>query len=258
MDRIEMEMKNIVKRYKKFRLNVDYLKLEKGLNLIMGPNGSGKTTLIKLMSGLIRPDRGRILYKLNNSEVDQYSILKYSCIVLEDIRLPNLKVSDILRMYEVDNIREFSDMYGLRSILDKYYGELSSGYRKRILLSLCASKRPMIMFLDEPFTNIDIEYVEFLNNLLLRLSEGALVVLVSHIAPRVSVDNIVLIQDGVIVFNGRVDDYKFRQVRLKLSVNGEVKTVDLMDASGYFKSSVRVIDVDVIPLYNIVLDKAKK
>lgn len=131
---------------------------------IAGKNGSGKSTLLKIFAGLIAPTKGKITLSVNDSMIDKDNFNDYYGFV-----------SPYLNLYEeftaVEQIKIFLDLCGLsgkkeraEELLDelnisntggKYISKFSSGMKQRLKFVLAFINDPPILFLDEPFSNLD-------------------------------------------------------------------------------------------------------
>lgn len=159
---------------------------------VRGPSGFGKTTLLRAVSGLIRPDRGRVY--IDGSDVtDQPTHRRAIGFVFQDSQLfPHLDVAGNiafgLRMQGLDRRRvraivdEWLDRIGLADRADQNIHSLSGGETRRVALARALAPAPKVLLLDEPFTGLDTELRERLANLVRELlhATGTTTLLVSH------------------------------------------------------------------------------
>ncbi|MDD5067265.1 MAG: metal ABC transporter ATP-binding protein [bacterium] len=161
---------------------------------VVGPNGSGKTTLIKLMVGLLRPQRGRILYKNKDimklspeefrvgyvpqlssySEISQRLLLPVSDV----IRLSMLRNKENIKV-KIDRVLEMLQIEDLRNEL---FLKLSGGQKQKVLLARALANEPETLILDEPVTGVDQESEFHIFNFLKQLNrkEKITIILVTH------------------------------------------------------------------------------
>jgi ABC-2 type transport system ATP-binding protein len=128
---------------------------------VLGPNGAGKTTTVECVSGLRRPDGGRVRV-LGLDPVDQRRRVVPSLgVQLQDGTLPdNLRVGEALELFgsfypDPADPAELLDVLGLGGQLKARYGKLSGGQRQRLAIALALVGRPKVAILDELTTGLD-------------------------------------------------------------------------------------------------------
>ena len=129
---------------------------------ILGPSGCGKSTLLNIMSGLLEPSNGYVLYKgediKNNLDKIGYMFQKDHLFewntVWENVIL-GLKIKKQLNDESKERVNELLDTYGLLRFKNHYPSELSGGMRQRVALIRTLALKPEILFLDEPFSALD-------------------------------------------------------------------------------------------------------
>lgn len=131
---------------------------------ILGPNGSGKSTLLKLLAKLISPSEGKVYLKLNGTFLPESKqrtiqgfVAPYLTLFEEFKPLELLEIScDILgARFSKSLAMELIEYFDLSKALDKTVKEFSSGMKQRMKYVLALVPNPLILFLDEPFTNLD-------------------------------------------------------------------------------------------------------
>ncbi len=129
---------------------------------ILGPSGCGKSTLLNIMSGLLEPSKGQVLYKgeeiKKNLDKIGYMFQKDHLFewntVWENVIL-GLKIKKQLTDESKCRVNELLDAYGLLRFKNHYPSELSGGMRQRVALIRTLALNPEILFLDEPFSALD-------------------------------------------------------------------------------------------------------
>lgn len=139
---------------------------------VLGPSGGGKSTLLRLLAGLERPDDGKIMLdrrvvasKESFIEPEQRGI----GMLFQDYALfPHMSVSKNIsfglvglnRQEKKQRAFQMLKLVNLEGFENRYPHELSGGQQQRIALARAIAPNPKVLFLDEPFSNLDIELVE--------------------------------------------------------------------------------------------------
>lgn len=140
-------------------------------NLIIGQSGSGKTVLMKSLVGLIRPEKGEILYdgrdllKMNESQTKslreeigmlfQGSALFDSETVLGNVMFPLVMFSDMTKAEMVDRAQFCLERVNLKGADSKYPSEISGGMQKRVAIARAIALNPKYLFCGEPNSGLD-------------------------------------------------------------------------------------------------------
>lgn len=130
---------------------------------ILGPSGAGKSTLLRILSGLIPPTSGKILYYGKDFEeanpkigmVFQSFALFPWLTVLENVEV-GLKAQGITSEEANEKALKMIDLVGLDGFEDAYPRELSGGMRQRVGIARALAIEPDMLFMDEPFSALDI------------------------------------------------------------------------------------------------------
>ena len=156
----------------------------------LGPNGSGKSTTIKMITGLIEPSDGQILY--NGAPIDQDLVahkMRLGYVPEEPHLYPHLTGAEFLEM--VGQLRALPEKQlgektkGLLNAFSLYedrfvaLSSYSKGMRQKILLAAALLHNPEILLLDEPFTGLDINSALVLRGLIQELARRGKVILFS-------------------------------------------------------------------------------
>jgi len=160
---------------------------------VVGPNGGGKTTLLRLILGLLKPDRGRIrVFGLPPVEargrigyMPQYARFdpRFPVTVLDVVLMGRHSAGRIFGRFtrrDREIAREVLDQVGLADLADRPFSALSGGQRQRVLIARALACRPDLLLLDEPTANLDVVVEGQLYDLLSEISRHLTVILVSH------------------------------------------------------------------------------
>ncbi|WP_136796304.1 metal ABC transporter ATP-binding protein [Desulfosediminicola ganghwensis] len=159
---------------------------------IVGPNGGGKTTLVKLMIGLLAPDRGRITIFGKKVEegnrligyVPQYAEYdkQFPISVKEVVCMGRLGNSFMNRYSKADWEKTMEALREVRleDYADRSFAALSGGQRQRVLIARALAAGGKIIILDEPTANIDQEAESHLFELLEGLNTRMTILMVTH------------------------------------------------------------------------------
>ncbi|WP_047682249.1 MULTISPECIES: peptidase domain-containing ABC transporter [Xenorhabdus] len=146
---------------------------------IVGPSGAGKTTLMKLMSGLLEPDKGTIL--MNGLDINVIGLNNYrKCIacVLQDDKLLSGSIAENISGFEpspnIDLIQECAKRcsihddillmpMGYETLIGELGNGLSGGQIQRLLIARALYRRPSILFMDEATSHLDLTNEAYIN-----------------------------------------------------------------------------------------------
>lgn len=133
--------------------------------VITGASGSGKSTLMNVVSGLERPDGGRIFYgeedisAFNEKQLTEFRRREVGFIFQQYYLLPHLSVDKNVRLGADlagnKNYREIIERVGLTEKLNRKPCELSGGEQQRVCIARALAKNPRVLFLDEPTGALD-------------------------------------------------------------------------------------------------------
>jgi osmoprotectant transport system ATP-binding protein len=195
--------------------------------ILIGPSGCGKSTLLRLIVGLVRPDTGKIFFNGTLVTPDKIEMFRrrIGYVIQEGGLFPHLTArANILLMArhvgkDENELRgRLSELCALtrfqENLLDRYPVELSGGQRQRVSLMRALMLSPELLLLDEPLGALDplvrASLQRDLKEIFRRLQQTAL--LVTHDLAEASYvgDEIVLMNEGRIVQQGSINDFRER------------------------------------------------
>lgn len=152
---------------------------------ITGPNGGGKTTLLRIVLGLLKPSRGKVVrcdtslrigYLPQKNMIDSH----FPISVKEVIKSGLISEKSLSESEKAARYEQTVEEMGLSEQADKPIGVLSGGQLQRALLGRAVISRPDLLVLDEPLSYIDKRFENQLYKLIKKYSENCTIILVSH------------------------------------------------------------------------------
>jgi ABC-2 type transport system ATP-binding protein len=229
-----LETSGLVKQFGEFRAvdHVDFRVREGEVLALIGSNGAGKTTLVNLISGLLRPDEGRILFR--GADVTQQSVHeRIAAGIARSFQLVNLfdqlsaldnvalaifsrqrKTRKLFTLAEADRpvwqeAIEILATFRMEPKARVLAGGLSQGERKLLDVAVAYALRPKLLFLDEPTTGFDPEARRRFWGLIDSLkADGTTILLTTHYLEEAAqlADRAAVINGGRIIDIGRIDE----------------------------------------------------
>ena len=157
---------------------------DNGIYALVGKSGSGKTTILNLISGLLKPNEGKILYSndfTNISESISYIFqndnLFGNLTVLENI---NILVKITSKKINNDEIDEVLRRLGIIQYKYNKVSEISGGERQRVAIAIALLKKSKVILADEPCASLDYETSKEIMNIFKDISNDKLIIISSH------------------------------------------------------------------------------
>ena len=193
------------------------LDIPSGITSLVGPNGAGKTTLMNLMTGLLRPTRGRVTVLGIPTDQPDRLFRKVGYCSQFDSFPRGLTGREFIRSFlmvsgytkkEADDLTESAlNRVELMPAADRKIGAYSKGMRQRVRLAQSIAHQPTVLILDEPLNGLDpmvrAETIALFKQL---AAEGLHLIISSHILHEVDMmsDRVVLLNNGYVVAEGAV------------------------------------------------------
>jgi molybdate transport system ATP-binding protein len=188
---------------------------------LYGPSGAGKTSIIRMIAGLMKPDKGSILVD-GDTWFDSQQKMHLRTqerpigLVFQEYSLfPNMTVYENLRFAlpkgdTEEMIEELLETIGLKNLRDTKPNLLSGGQKQRVAVARALVRKPSILLLDEPLSSLDTAMRNKLQDDILAFHKRfrLTTILVSHDYHEVKKmsDRVLLVENGRIVAEGKVDD----------------------------------------------------
>lgn len=207
MGNIILQTRDLCKTFKKQKVvnNVSLVIEENSLYGLLGPNGAGKSTLLKMLTGMLRPTSGQILFEghpWQRKDLNDIGALIESPPLYENLTAKeNLKVRTTVLGVPSSRIDEVLKTVDLTDTGSKRAGQFSMGMKQRLGIAIALLNQPKILILDEPTNGLDPIGIQELRELIRSFPEqGITVILSSHILSEVEqiVDHIGIISNGIL------------------------------------------------------------
>jgi len=201
-------------------LEIDDLSLPQGeFFALVGPSGSGKTTLLRVLAGLVRPDAGAVTL-FGKDALDLPPHVREIGVVFQGLALwPHLSVRGNITLgldrivpdaaARRTRVDEVAREVGIDRFLDARTSQLSGGERQRVALARALARRPRLLLLDEPFSDLDARLRRATARLVRQLHDahGMTTLLITHdrTDAHLLADRIGVLRDGRLVACGPPD-----------------------------------------------------
>ena len=196
--------------------NVNFTINEKTIHGLLGPNGAGKSTIYNLLTGLIEPEKGKIIIdgedvtkfpvylrarQYGIGYVPQYggmfadltlhdNLKAISEIVIENQNLRAERINYLISKLELENLKEIKARH------------LSGGEKRKLVIALSLLSKPKILLLDEPFSALDVLTIKMLQELIVGLQQdnNITICICDHIATSL----LQIVDTAMILSNGKI------------------------------------------------------
>jgi phospholipid/cholesterol/gamma-HCH transport system ATP-binding protein len=218
--------------YKSFEDNdvlqgIDF-ELHKGENVVvLGRSGSGKSVLIKIIAGLMKPDKGTVtllgkdVHQLNKKELIQlrlkigflfqHSALYDSMTVRENLEFPLMRNVRDISQDEIDKaVKEVLEAVGLSDTADQMPSELSGGQQKRIGIARTLIMKPEVILYDEPTAGLDpltsYEINDLINEVQKKFKTSSIIITHDLVCAKKTGNRILMLIDGKFLRQGDFEE----------------------------------------------------
>ncbi|QTA38274.1 ABC transporter ATP-binding protein [Thermosipho ferrireducens] len=187
----------------------------------LGPNGAGKTTTIRMLTGTLKPTRGKIEILGMDMKKHEIDIKRRIGVVPDEPKIyTHLKgfeflefIMDIFEVNNSDTKKRIDELCAAFSVdyLDKFVSDMSHGMKQKLMLVSVLMRKPEVIFLDEPTVGLDARSAKILKDLLKKYStQGVTIFLTTHILEIAEkmCDVIAIIDKGKIIAQGTMDELR--------------------------------------------------
>lgn len=189
---------------------------------LLGPNGAGKTTSFYMIVGLVKPDNGKII--LNGNDITKFPMydrakvgigyLPQEASVFRNMSVENniYSILEIIEKSKKERIRKLKELledFSITHIRKSMGSALSGGERRRVEIARALASNPSFILLDEPFAGIDPIAVNDIMNIIKKLKEKGIGVLITDHNVRETlaiVDKAYIVYEGKILASGNKDE----------------------------------------------------
>ncbi len=188
----------------------------------LGPNGAGKSTTLKMLVGLLQPTLGKISVAQYDAATELLELKRRIGYVPEEAQLyEHLTLVEHLqlmgRLYEVEEaliaqkIKDLARLFDMEAQANQRISGFSQGMRQKCLIMSALLHNPDVLFLDEPFTNLDVTTVTLMKTVLQRLAEvGKTILYCTHIleVAETLCPRIMIINAGKLIADAPVEELR--------------------------------------------------
>ena len=205
---------NLCKYFKKQKAvdNVSITVRENSIYGLLGPNGAGKSTTLKMITGMLRPTNGKVLFNGHDwtrKDLEQIGALIETPPLYDNLSAAeNLEVRAKLLGVPKARIDEVLEIVDLQNTGRKKAGQFSMGMKQRLGIAIALLNNPKLLILDEPTNGLDPIGIQELRSLIRSFpSQGITVILSSHILSEVQLiaDDIGIISNGILGYEGQMN-----------------------------------------------------
>jgi lipopolysaccharide export system ATP-binding protein len=192
---------------------------------LLGPNGAGKSTSFRMTCGIVIPDRGKV--ELGGLDVTDWPMFRrakeghmgylpqessvFRKLTVEQNISCMLELLGIPRAARRKRTDELLTEFAIKHIRKSRASKLSGGERRRLEIARCLVSNPKIIMLDEPFAGIDPVTVQSIQEIIKRLADSGIAILITDHAAREilsAVDRCYVINKGLVLCEGHPDEVK--------------------------------------------------
>lgn len=209
-----LQTKDLCKDFKKQPAvnNISLSIMENSIYGLLGPNGAGKSTTLKMITGMLHPTSGKIIFEghpWSRKDLTDIGALIEAPPLYENLTArENLKIHTLLLGLPDDRMDQVLKIVDLTNTGKKCAGQFSMGMKQRLGIAMALLNHPKLLILDEPTNGLDPIGIQDLRRLIKSFPEqGITVILSSHILSEVELiaDHIGIISNGVLGYEAKIN-----------------------------------------------------
>ncbi|WP_374360729.1 ABC transporter ATP-binding protein [Cloacibacterium sp.] len=216
---MSLEISNLTKKFgEQTALNNINIEIKKNEIIgLLGPNGAGKSTLMKSVVGVIKIDKGKIIFDGKDiTENEVFSKKNIGFLPENNPLYQEMYVKEYLQfvadIHGISNekVEEIINLVGITPEKNKKISQLSKGYKQRVGLAQAILHEPNLLILDEPTNGLDPNQIVEIRNVIKEIGKEKTVILSTHIMQEVEAlcSRVILIHNGNIVQDTDIANFK--------------------------------------------------
>lgn len=213
IDRVSKQFQN------KIAVDNISLHLGKGVYGLLGSNGAGKTTLMRMICGILKPDRGTAAFNGYDVSMEEYRALLgylpqdfgyYPDFSGRDFLLYMAALKGLGKAQARRRCEELLELVSLRETAGKKIKTYSGGMKQRLGIAQALLNDPQLLVLDEPTAGLDPKERVRFRNLIAETGKESIVLLSTHIVSDVEhiADQVLVMKEGQLIYQGKWEDKK--------------------------------------------------
>ncbi|MES2620569.1 MAG: ABC transporter ATP-binding protein [Bacteroidota bacterium] len=233
-----LSIQHIVKRYGSYTASDDVsFEIPKGKIFgLLGPNGAGKTTLIRMITRILYPDSGNILFngeQLTDKHTENIGYMPeerglYKKMKVGEHLIYLGRLKGLSKQNARENVNHWLKKFEIENWYNKNIEELSKGMSQKVQFIATVLHNPELLILDEPFSGLDPINSKLIEEEIRAMSlQGKTIIFSTHRMEQVEeiCDDIVLVNKGKKILEGEVKELKqrFKENKFHISFHGEIK-----------------------------------
>lgn len=268
-----IEVKNLTFSYSRkkpavlsdFSINIDKGKVS-GL---LGKNGAGKSTLLYLISGLLTPKSGEVLFNGTNTRRRLPKTLQEIFIIPEEFDLPSIPLLEFVKTnaplyprFSIDDMTRYLQLFDMT--LDLNLGSLSMGQKKKAYMSFALATNTSLILMDEPTNGLDIPgKSQFRKFIAAGMSEERNIIISTHQVRDIDqlLDHIIIINDNEVLLNHDINEISKNLYFTNIDSNQAIPEVLYSHSTIYGTSAILPntnkleSDINLETLFNLAIEK---